>query len=452
MKQWIVFACVILIAIGFRFFALTTTPPGLFFDEAMDGNQALQGISTGHFQVFYPENFGREGLFIWLASVPLALWGNHVWALRSVSALAGVLTVAALFLLVRRFGGERLALIASFLLATSFWHVLFSRLGFRVILAPLFLVLTLYFLIRGFDKLELAEFAAAGICYGLGFHTYLAFRVTPLVIAVVILAYWKREALKGVVVMVGVTVAIVAPLAGYFYQHPMDLSGRINQVSVGWTGLWSNVVATLGMFNVRGDHNWRHNYSDAPMLPFVLGIFFLVGIGLMIWRHGKTDAIVLTWLVAALVPAALSDNAPHALRSLLVVPAVYIIVAEGIQFLMQFRYASVLAVILLFGTATLEGQKYFYKWAHHPMTALALSSDDVHVGEVLNTMPQSRQVIVVVPPNANYPNINGLPLVSQTVMFMTDTFTKEKQELRHFHYTTVMPENIPQGAVVVTLR
>ena len=51
-----------------------------------------------------------------------------------------------------------------------------------------------------------------------------------------------------------------------------------------------------------------------------------------------------------------------------------------------------------------------------------------------------------------YPNINGLPLISQTVMFMTDTFTKEKQELRHFHYTTVPPENIPQGAVVVTLR
>ena len=120
MKQWVIFACVILVATIFRFFALTTTPPGLFFDEAMDGNQALQAISTGHFQAFYPENFGREGLFIWLASVPLALWGNHARALRSVAALAGVLTVAALFLLVRWFAGERLALIASFLLATSF--------------------------------------------------------------------------------------------------------------------------------------------------------------------------------------------------------------------------------------------------------------------------------------------------------------------------------------------
>ena len=67
-------------------------------------------------------------------------------------------------------------------------------------------------------------------------------------------------------------------------------------------------------------------------------------------------------------------------------------------------------------------------------------------------MPESRPVIVVVPPNTSYPNINGIPLVSQTVMFMTDTFTKEKQELRHFHYTTVLPESVPQGAVVVTLR
>ena len=34
-------------------------PPGLYPDEAMNGNNAQEAIDTGNFKFFYPENFGR---------------------------------------------------------------------------------------------------------------------------------------------------------------------------------------------------------------------------------------------------------------------------------------------------------------------------------------------------------------------------------------------------------
>jgi 4-amino-4-deoxy-L-arabinose transferase-like glycosyltransferase len=56
--------------------------------------------------------------------------------LRVVSALIGTLTLAAFYPLARRLLSTRESLLALFFLATSFWHVIFSRVGFRVIAAP----------------------------------------------------------------------------------------------------------------------------------------------------------------------------------------------------------------------------------------------------------------------------------------------------------------------------
>jgi hypothetical protein len=50
---------VLIIASFMRFYHFTSTPPGLYPDEAMDGNNATEVAQTGHFQVFYTEDNGR---------------------------------------------------------------------------------------------------------------------------------------------------------------------------------------------------------------------------------------------------------------------------------------------------------------------------------------------------------------------------------------------------------
>ena len=93
-----------------------------------------------------------------------------------------------------------IALLASFFLAISFWHTNFSRIGFRVISLPFFLVFSFYFLLKGFRNKKALHFILGGIFFGLGFYTYTSFRFAVLLLPVIFIPFWlnsKREDYKN---------------------------------------------------------------------------------------------------------------------------------------------------------------------------------------------------------------------------------------------------------------
>src|SRR5438093_10097562 len=164
--QWCLLFFILVLGAIFRFHHLNVTPPGLFWDEAIEGNQALEAATTGHFRLFYAENNGREPLFVWLAALPLKVFGNRTWALRSMSGIIGVLTVLGVYLLADEVFGPEMAVLSSGLLAASFWHTVFSRIGFRAILAPFFAVWGFYFFMRGHRSRKLWTYAVSGLFWG----------------------------------------------------------------------------------------------------------------------------------------------------------------------------------------------------------------------------------------------------------------------------------------------
>ncbi|MBI2052958.1 MAG: hypothetical protein HYT34_01810, partial [Candidatus Ryanbacteria bacterium] len=88
--RYIVLLLVLAVAVFFRFWHLSSIPPGLWADEAMNGNNASEALKTGDFKIFYPENNGREGLFINLQALSVGLLGHSAFALRLVSAIFGI--------------------------------------------------------------------------------------------------------------------------------------------------------------------------------------------------------------------------------------------------------------------------------------------------------------------------------------------------------------------------
>ena len=89
----------LLLAFFLRISHLESLPLGLYPDEAANGVDALHAIETRHFELFYPANFGREGLFINLQALSIWLFGNTMVALKFCSALFGTFTALGLFLL-----------------------------------------------------------------------------------------------------------------------------------------------------------------------------------------------------------------------------------------------------------------------------------------------------------------------------------------------------------------
>jgi len=284
---------ILAIATFFRLWKLTLIPPGLYPDVAINGNDALETLRTGNFKVFYPENNGREGLMMWLIALSFSVFGVNIWSIKIVAAIIGILTVLGLYFLTKElfqignWKNEVIALLASFFLATSFWHVNFSRIGFRAILLPFILVFGFYFLLKGFRTQRFLNFIVSGILFGFGFYTYISYRFIVLLLPLVLLCWWsiyqkeklQKKYLSLVICYLSLVILIALPLGIYFLQHPQNFISRASQTSVFSTEnplkeLTKSFIFHLGMFNFYGDPNWRHNFAGAPMLFWPSEFYF----------------------------------------------------------------------------------------------------------------------------------------------------------------------------------
>ncbi len=452
-KVIIILLIIIALAAFFRFWSLDSIPPGLYPDEAINGNDALISLKECSYKLFYPENNGREGLFIWLLSLSFGLFGPSIAALRIVPALFGTLTVLGLYFLVKTLfpekRGKLIALLSSFFLAVSFWHVNFSRIGFRAILVPFLLVFGFYFLNKALKDKRWIFPALSGIFLGLGFYTYISYRFVIFLfllnIIVGLFYYNKKILLKTAALCALVTFIVASPLGFYFLKNPEDFFGRASGVSVlsqenplYKTG--ESFAVHTGMFNVYGDHNWRHNFSESPQLLWPVGILFLIGFILSVAYLIKRDrtkviasSLLLGWFFIFLMPGVLTyEGIPHALRVIGVIPAVYIFSGLGgvwlfskiKKFFKKEKLYFLLIAVLLFSIAFSQADKYFNIWSRKEEVKGAFSYNYVSMGRYLNTLEKDTYVIVN-KGGVPVPYPDGIPMPSQTLQFIERT--KENQ-------------------------
>jgi len=488
--------CILAVAAALRFAALNSIPNGVWLDEALKGIEGIESVRATHFQIFYPANNGREGLWIAVIGFSESVFGVNQFGLRFASALVGTLTVLFIFLLTRRLYSDRVALLAAWFTATGFWHVLFSRLAFRGILVPLLLTSSLYFLLRAEERFEAADRRGAwlsamvgGIFFGLGFHSYIAFRVTPLLAALIFFFEMMRRRRMNLPVApwtkiftawLLVAIIVALPIGIYFLHHPQDFEGRAKEVSIFSDKHPERVevkvlLRTLGMFNFHGDKNWRHNYGGRPELLAPVGIFFLVGIWIAVaharragWR-AREEWLLLAWFAVLLIPELLSaEGTPHALRAIGVIPPVYIFAAIGADYLWSLvqnkRALSAAMLLLVIAIGSYDAWKYFHDYARHGALAGNQSFNQMQASEgaLLNSLSPTTPRIVVYedePPAADsklqsFGRVGyKLPMDAQPLAFATydhppATLISLPDELKALD----AGHNISSGTVVVPLE
>jgi 4-amino-4-deoxy-L-arabinose transferase-like glycosyltransferase len=468
-RQYYFFSALILALAAFlRLYQFSTLPPGLWADEAMDGNSALEALETGHWSVFYPEDNGREGLYVNSAALSIAAFGNTAVALRLPAAVFGILTVGGINLLAAEmFDSSVAGLFASFFLAVSFWHLAFSRLAFRAIAAPLFLIGSLYFLFLGMRRLAerktwIPAIMAAGLVYGLGFYTYIAYRITPLLIGLLWLVWFRKRGLLWRPLTAFALPAILSamPLGVYFLQHPASFNERTAQVSVlNSSALVSDVLEntwkTIGMLFWEGDANWRHNLSGSPELAWPVATFLIVGIGIFTmgllkrnsgWPTIVPYAVALAGAILGAVPEVLSNEGiPHSMRALLMVPGIFLLAGAGAAWCWRSLPANVpavarLALLAILGLALFSTtyDDYFRRWASEPVLPGWFLTFELDIAAAINAQPPDTSTLVAV--NSAIVPVRGVSLIAQPIMYLTGTFTSRDQDRRHVQYVT--PESL----------
>ena len=336
----------LLVAAALRLPDLATAPPGLHYDEAANGILASEIGWKGERPIFITSYTGKEVLFFYLAGGLMRLLGVSIFSLRLTAAFIGLLTIAATYWLGREWLlDRRIALIAAALMAVSFWHLLFSRLGFRAITQPLLQALTLAALFRGLRRQQWQWLAIGGIFLGLTAYTYLAARIFPalLLLACLPLLLQSRQRWGQLALFSFLGLLILAPLGLYFFNHPDAFWVRIGQVAPGSEGLSlaESTLKSLGMFFIGGDPYWRFNLPGRPLFNWFWGGLLLIGwiISISRLRRVPTDwqkATLLLLILAPpimLLPTALATNeiVPSNLRTIGLIPFIFYLPAIGLM-------------------------------------------------------------------------------------------------------------------------
>jgi 4-amino-4-deoxy-L-arabinose transferase-like glycosyltransferase len=358
-----------------RFWKLGSIPPGIQYDEAYNGIDAIRALETGEYKIFYPENTGREGLHINITAFFIKIFGVSSLSLRIANALWGSFTLIGFYFLLRELKLSRISvLLGTFMLSFSFWHLDFSRTAFRAIMVPFCIIWALYFLLHGLNKKKYLFFILSGIFLGLGFYSYIAFRVAPLIFVIFGLAYslfekgWLKKNWKVILIFISASILCALPIFFYFYAHWNEFLFRSQAVSVFHSGkltpfqaLSKSLWIHLQAFFVHGDNNPRHNYNGQPLIPSGWVAFFVLGFIISVkeiaenivkkirskkdilkGRFFKLSGLFYPSILAQsifwtmLIPGALSiEGIPHSLRIIGMIPGVFLFCVFPMEYILR---------------------------------------------------------------------------------------------------------------------
>jgi 4-amino-4-deoxy-L-arabinose transferase-like glycosyltransferase len=378
MKRWQIFLIVltIILAAVTRLYRLSSQPPGLYWEEVALGYDAYSILRTGKdfhgnsWPIVAFESFGDwkpAGYFYATAAVEFFL-GLTPLAVRLPSALAGIgLVVVAVLIAQEIFAGhkQKVWLIggAGLIVALSPWAIQFSRAGFEANLATFFSSLGIWLLLKGRGKHWLWLVAATSL--SLSMYTYHSARIfVPLLAAAFGLIFWKSvksswqwavgAGLLGIVLVSPILASLGSPQVSHRFAETSAFTDvepiiKINQLREAegntpltrlihhryWYYSGTFLQNLLTHFDpnylfITGDSNLRHSTGQVGVFYLIEVVFLVWGVVAIVRKPDRKTVFLLIWWLLALVPAALTKAVPHALRTLVAIPAPQLVIAYGL--------------------------------------------------------------------------------------------------------------------------
>jgi ubiquinone/menaquinone biosynthesis C-methylase UbiE len=347
-----------LLALVFRLVNLTGHP---FIMNGTEANIGLDVLAVSRGNILSPFASGwisNPTLPSFLLSLPVGLLGPSLLSMRILSTLVGACTVLAVALLGRRLYGATVGLVAAAFLTGWHLHLHYSRLGVTNIWDPLLVMLALGLLALAWQENRRSLWLAAGGSLGLCAYFYTSSHLIPLMMVGLVVVWfvanrgelWARR--HGLLAAAALAIIIALPQYLYYRATPAVFMERVNQYGILQTGWLMNQAAATGQtpLAVLGGQVWRGLLAfnaglDSSNLygvttPFIRSLwaaFYLLGIGLALfkWRQVKYQ-ILLVWLgVTLLFAAALMDSPPASHRILIATPAVVLLTALALVWLVE---------------------------------------------------------------------------------------------------------------------
>lgn len=377
---------IIFLSLFLRVWKLNKVPVSLFGDEADVGYQAYSILKTGrdYYGNFMPIHFHslaewRTPLYLYSAVPTVALFGITPWGVRLPAAIFGVLSVYALYLLLKKvFEDENLALFSAFLMAINPWSIQYSRAGFEVTQMIFLIILGLYFFFCSLQKNGKGLWIAI-LLLTLTPWVYSTAKLFLPLLYIFMFINWRKEIFsfskKHLIVAIVTFVVVGGPI---IFSTLFDGGAqRIGDISVFSDPKISYVVGLerVNDAQMRGEYDSRikltfvdrllhnkfifiseeiaKNYLKSFSTDFLfitgdpnprhsigIGEFYkidslLLLLGLGVFFFGKIDKkikyFIAFWILVGALPSSLTQNGGnHATRLILILPPLIVMIAYGL--------------------------------------------------------------------------------------------------------------------------
>ncbi|PKN85451.1 MAG: hypothetical protein CVU45_08610, partial [Chloroflexi bacterium HGW-Chloroflexi-7] len=226
---------VFILSAFFHFYQLNQIPVNMTSDHT-EKLLDINGVLQGQTQIFFSNNGGREPIQFYLSALFVKLFNTGItfFTLKLTMSVAFLLSLIYVYRLGKELGSPWTGLFFMALLGFSAWANIITRVGLRLVLAPVFIAPVLFYFFRGLRTSQRNDFILAGILTGLGQLGYSAFRVMPLVIVVgmiIFMAYHKfsrinRNTWWGLGLLALFALVMFLPLLRFALDYPEVIGFR----------------------------------------------------------------------------------------------------------------------------------------------------------------------------------------------------------------------------------
>lgn len=376
--------CAILIFFLFtRLYQISSIPPSLYWDEASIGYNAYSVLQTGKdewgkFLPIHFKSFGEYKLPVYIYSVVIseALLGLNGLAVRLPAVLFSLGSLFWVYLLAKEiFQKKEIALWGTFFLAISPWFFIFSRTGYEASVGLFFYLLGLFTYFRAKNNYGLLLISS--VSFVLSFYSYNGFRVivpfTLIILTIYLLKLFNLKSIKAIIFIFlsGLIFSLsLIPVINWvaFNQGTSRLEavGIFNPIDTKkeiFSQFAKNYLTHFqGSFLLSGDKNLRSQIPRMGQIYWPDLIFIIVGIFYIIKTKKTYQYLPLLLLFISFVPAAITRESPHALRSLSATPFLAMLAGFGVVLLInkfsqfsKFKYLILVGYLLMFSN-------YFYNF------------------------------------------------------------------------------------------
>lgn len=434
---------VVLLVLGaawLRFDNVVGIPGGFHGDEAVAGMEGQRILREGSIGPYSPPALGQPSGPLYLTALSVRLFGPTAWAVRSVSALFGTLTILLFWWMLRRHRGRSVAMLGAILLATLDWHLHFSRLGFPISSWPLCVVAATFAALEAAKRGKAWLWGLAGFLTGVGIYSYNAHILFIAALGAWLLCFLVRYREVSVprrigwLLCFGVALSITAvPMARYALDRDNDYFSHARSTSIfnppdsSWTpgvpAYTDQKTSTDKLRWLGGRVVWFwdnlsvHSQTDrvdatgiVPVVPLGVLVMGVLGV-LLTLRRGRDDLRAISlWCVLLLPLGPMFTVDGLTRRAFALSPFLVFLCAVGIMEAWKRAYgpteagtgkgltarrvaATGLAVVVCVALVGRSLSDYFRVFAPAPERAWIFVQDYTDMCSFLHTLPPTTHVL-----------------------------------------------------------